>query len=362
MQPHKARLLAKINREPVGITPDSSSYASDISRAFNWYNQEKDKKEARAYLRSYVEKEDAKHVDRVPDNMILTTYGWMSRMLLNGCIFKDEHVTRLNGYIDTLRTYTGSRTTRQDDSSLEAKKPSVRDYLEENVKEYIGELEGSLDAYLQDDTVLDLYKDMVGRKIPAQYCSYVEDWLKRKASEFVFVYENTDKLYKEGYSNISKKKLTGIIKLINAWLESSERYRNFKKANRKPVVRKAKPPGVQVAKLKYKKEEPSLGLKSISPVEIIGASQVWIYNTKYKKISVYRTDSKEGIQVKGTVLQNYDPAQCEQKALRKPGDVLKKVLEGGKLVLRKLLSEIPSRNHTVNGRMSDECIILRAIR
>ena len=40
--------------EPHGITPDLSNYKSALSRAFNFYNQDKDKKDARLYLKTYI--------------------------------------------------------------------------------------------------------------------------------------------------------------------------------------------------------------------------------------------------------------------------------------------------------------------
>ena len=33
--------------EPIGITPDLVNYKSALSRAFNFYNQDRDKKDAR---------------------------------------------------------------------------------------------------------------------------------------------------------------------------------------------------------------------------------------------------------------------------------------------------------------------------
>ena len=176
------------------------------------------------------------------------------------------------------------------------------------------------------------------------------------------VYESTDDLVKEGYSNLGKRKITALIKLMGEWLEDVNRYGEFKKANRKPRIKKAKSPLQQTSKLKFKKEDSELKIKSISPTELVGASQVWVYNTKYKKLSVYRTDSASGIQVKGSTLQNYDPDMCEQKALRKPEVTIPAVLTSGKVQLRKLFTDLSTKESKVNGRINEECVLLRAFK
>lgn len=351
----------KTLHEPRIDYTETTNYVSDVSRAFNWYNQEKDKKDARHYLRSYVGKENSKVIDRVPDSMILGTYGWIARMISNGSKFKEQDLNNLNAYVANLISYKPEvEIVIEEKPAVE--RPTVRDYLEDKVKEYLGELEGVIDDILFNDATFDLSKDLKARQIPAQYCPYISEWVKRKAGEFIGVYESKDKEFTQAYENFPRRKITQFIKTLSTWLQDIESYSQFKKANRKPRAKKIKPAGTQISKLKFKKEDANYKLRSINPVDIVGASQVWIFNTKYKKLSVYRTDSRDGIQVKGTTLQNYDPEQCEQKTIRKPEELLKKVMDGGKIVLRRILSDVKSANTAVNGRINEDCILLRAIR
>ncbi|NBR26480.1 MAG: hypothetical protein EBU08_22410, partial [Micrococcales bacterium] len=60
---------------------------------------------------------------------------------------------------------------------------------------------------------------------------------------------------------------------------------------RKKRTVKEKPASVVVAKLNYLQEFAELGLKSIAPEKIIGASQVWAYNTKTKLLGVYNAEN-----------------------------------------------------------------------
>jgi hypothetical protein len=348
---------------------DPDNYVSTLSHAFNWYHQEKEKKDARAYLKEYITlhftKKDVKTFDRLTDSQIVNTYAWISRMLLNGAVtLKENEQVKFTNYLQSILD-TSDQLDEETEEVEEVKttRPSVRENMEEKVREYLGELEGVIDDIVKDGGEFDLFKNMQGRALPVQYVPYIQAFVKSKAGEFIYVYENFgDEQIKEGYSNLGKRKVTLLIKTLSHWLEDLERYGQFKKANRKPRPKKIKPPTVQVAKLKYLKESEELKIKSVNPTELVGASQVWIYNVKYKKLAVYRSDSSTGLQVKGTTVQNYDPDQCEQKTLRKPADTLKKVLEGGKVQLRKLLSELTTKESNVNGRINEDCLIVRVFR
>jgi hypothetical protein len=343
----------------------SDNYVSGLSWAFNWYNQEKDRKDARSYLKDYIthhlSKNDVKTFDRVPDKKISTTYGWIARMVMNSALtLKEADYIKFNTYLQSILDISDLEPEiEQIEKPVRA---SVRDHMKEKVHEYLGELEGAIDDYINNDIEFNLYNDLKSKAIPQPYCPYIEQWLKEKAFELISVYDSTDEDVKEGYSNLGKRKLTSLIKLISSWTEDLDRYFQFKKANRKPRVKNAKPAGVQVSKLKYKREDVELGIKSVLPTEIVGASQVWIYNTKYKKLAVYRSESSSGIQVKGTSLQNYEPELSEQKTLRNPKETLREVLNAGKVQLRRIIPELTTKETPVNGRINEECLIVKVIK
>ena len=344
--------------EPHGITPDLSNYKSALSRAFNFYNQDRDKKDARGYLRTYIKhKGMTVDIDRVPDNEINLTYGWLSRILLNGNTLLDRHNEDLDSYINNLSTTKEVKVVVN-----KVPKPSVRDYMQDKIAEVIGELEGQVDAFLKEDKEFDLYNYLQANSIPKPYCKDIDTWARKRGMEFTDVYKTTDKDTKDGYSNISRRQQANLVKMFGAFIVDLEKYTQFKKANRKPRVTKAKPPAVQVARIKFKKEDTELGIKSVNPSEMVGASQVWVYNVKYKRLAAYRSDSVQGIQVKGSTLQNYDPDMSECRSIRRPEAFLKVLLDASKVKLRKLLSDLTTKGYDVTGRINDECIIVRVIK
>jgi len=345
--------------EPHGITPDLTNYKSALSRAFNFYNQDKDKKDARLYLKTYIKhKGMTVDIDSVSDSNIILTYGWLSRMVLNGNTLIDRHNEDLDSYISNLST------TKQVIKVVVDKtpRPSVRDYMQDKIAEVIGDLEGQVDAFLKEDKEFDLYNYLQANSIPKPYCKDIDEWARKRGTEFTEVYKTTDKDTKDGYSNISRRQQANLVKMFGSFIVDLEKYTQFKKANRKPRVTKAKPPAVQVARIKFKKEDTELGIKSVNPSEMVGASQVWVYNVKYKRLAAYRSDSVQGIQVKGSTLQNYDPDMSECRSIRRPEAFLKVLLDASKVKLRKLLSDLTTKGYDVTGRINDECIILRVIK
>jgi hypothetical protein len=345
--------------EPHGITPDLTNYKSALSRAFNFYNQDKDKKDARIYLKTYIKhKGMAVDIDGVSDSNIILTYGWLSRMVLNGNTLIDRHNEDLDSYINNLSI------TKQVIKVVVDKtpRPSVRDYMQDKIAEVIGDLEGQVDAFLKEDKEFDLYNYLQANSIPKPYCKDIDEWARKRGTEFTEVYKTVDKDTKDGYSNISRRQQANLVKMFGSFIVDLEKYTQFKKANRKPRATKAKPPAVQVARIKYKKEDTELGIKSVNPSEMVGASQVWVYNVKYKRLAAYRSDSVQGIQVKGSTLQNYDPDMSECRSIRRPEAFLKVLLDASKVKLRKLLSDLTTKGYDVTGRINDECIIVRVIK
>jgi hypothetical protein len=346
--------------EPSGITAELPNYKSALSRAFNFYNQNKDKKDARVYLKTYVKQHKLEiDLDRVSDKQIDTTSSWLAKLLLNGNQIKIEDIDKLHVYLKNLVL------TEPEVKEVEVEKvarPTIQDYMQDKIAEVVGELEGHIDAFIKESKELDLYAYLQGNNVPKPYCANIDAWVRKRSQEFIEVYQSDDKELKEAYSFITRRQLANLIKMLGSFVTDIERYTQFKKANRKPRVKKAKPASMQVAKLNYKKEDTELGLKSVNPAEIVGASQVWVYNTKYKRLAAYRSDSALGIQVKGSTLQNYDPDMSEQKSIRRPEIIVKRVLTSSKVQLRKFLSDIETKEFELTGRINDECIIVRVIK
>jgi gamma-glutamylcyclotransferase (GGCT)/AIG2-like uncharacterized protein YtfP len=260
----------------------------------------------------------------------------------------------------------------QDDNSEEiaaaavAAKPNVQEIMRERTREVAGEIEGWLDDFiLSGGKANDISVNSVGlmteRNIMAQHVSIISDIWKTKLSEFETALSGDDDQLKEAYSHLTKTQLKALIKFCEAILASLQSYVSVKKAAKTVRKKKAVSPEKVVAKLKYLNEFSELKLTSVAPKTILGSTEIWLYDTQKRKLMYYVADSHIGtMTVKGTTIVGFDATKSGVKTLRKPADVLKKLMAGGKPASRKVFSEINAVHAQPNGRTNEHTIILKA--
>ena len=351
--------------DPTGsrLDPDSTSYKEQIQVLFNWYSAEKKRSDAYKYYSDYVKKfrnKEYKSFQKVDEGSIVTTLGWLARLILRGAKISEEHQKRLNDNITILINNVVLEETVEKETKRVV--VNIQDAIKQKTKEYIGDLEGAVDEFIKEDKEFSLYNDFKGKQIPAPYVSDVKVWAEKKLEEYNEVISSKDSQLVEGYSNFNKKKLKAIVKLFEQFIEDCDKYGQFKKANRKPRAVRQRPPAQQVKNIKYKVKDDELNIESEKPVDLIGAAQVWVFNTKTRKLAVYTSESSQGMQVKGTTLQNWDPEKSKQKTLRKPEEQIKDLMSSGKVKLRTFMDSIKSKEGTVNGRINIDTVILKIMR
>lgn len=365
----RAEKVANPKTAVVGAEPDASKivagsegYSTKFITAMNWYSIDGNKADARKFIREYIKKNrpaDLKDFDKVSDKEIRPTYGWIARLLSRGSTLSDFHVDNFNHY---LLTILKPATPVVQKTVIVSNKPSIQDAMNEKISAYIGTLEGAYDDYITDGTEFSLEADMKAKEIPQAYVAKIDEWAKRKLREWIEITEGKDSQLNEAFSHYTKVSKKNVAKFFAAMIQDCEKYGAFKKANRKPRTVRQKTPAQQVKNLKYKTRDDELNISSVNPMDIIGASAVWLFNTKNRKLSVYRTESGQGLQIKGSSLQNYDPEVSEVKTLRKPAEQLQELLNAGKVQLRKFMEAIKTKGGEVNGRVNLEMLIIRIIK
>ena len=164
----------------------------------------------------------------------------------------------------------------------------------------------------------------------------------------------------EGYSHLKTADFKRYFAYIDQTLTEIEQYRGIKKATKKVRVKRAVSKEKVVAKLKYAKEDKSLKLVSINPADIVGAQELWVYNTKTRKLGKYvAVDQYQTLSVKGTSIINFSETKSTSKTLRKPEEKLKEFAKAGKIDLRKFLENIKATETRLNGRISVDVLLLK---
>ena len=353
------------------LDPSSPDYVINLMRINNWYSTDKTRSDAHKYFVQYVKHNmpsSSKIFAEVDEKDVHMTYGWMARMLLQGANIRADHLAGFNAELNRLLAIGKKRLDAKSNvitvktPIATVKRPSIQDAIKEKASEYIGELEGFVDDFCTEDKEFNLYNHLKGNQIPGPYVTEVKDWAEKKLAQWQEVVDSKDSQVVEGYSNFDKRKLKRIVKMFESFVEDSIRYGQFKKANRKPRATKEKPAITQIKNLKYKLKDDELSLTSVKALDLVGAEQVWLFNTKTRKLAVYTSESTKGMTVKGTALQNWSPDKSKQKTLRKPDEQIKDLLSSGKVKLRSFLDSIKAKEQNVNGRINIDTIILKIIR
>ena len=177
------------------------------------------------------------------------------------------------------------------------------------------------------------------------------------------VLTGTDPDLKEGYRNYTKPQVRKLLEFYTKIVSDAEQYSaNAKKArkiNRKPRVVSVEK---VVKNLKFKKTDQEYKLISIEPAQIMAAQELWTFNTRNRMLTVYRAQDAGGLGVKNVKITGYSESTSTSKRLRKPEEVLQKVLTGGKPTLRTLMDEIKTKPVGFSSRIVADTILLRVIK
>jgi len=350
-----------IGSEPIGedVQCTRSDYNSSLCRALSWYSYDQDFSDAKKYAIEYLkktDKESASVLSKIKETDFNKSICWTMRLEMRGAILSVDHHNRIQNHIQELLigVQVAAEPKKQQLDSTKESNPN------DKLIEYLGDIEGIIDLWIKTNEVFDLYNDMTKRNLPKSYSQSIIDLLTPKLTELRLA--QTDEVLKEGYSNFSTFRMKKYIAFIEKLLDDVNRFCQYKKNTRKPRAKKFKSPDVLVSKLNYNKKSDEYKVTSIPPENIIGAEQLWVFNVKTRKLGIYRATGVSGLGVDKTKIINFDPETSIQKTIRKPDEVLQKCLDGGKLVLRKLLSEIKAVESQLTGRLNEDVIILRAVK
>lgn len=361
--------------EPIFATqPMDEHRPGALAIAFNWYSRYFDRKMAKEQLALYAENqiEDSKHgqalakqLHRVEDREVIATYGWLARLSMRGLKLEEGEKQRLDQEIDRLVRTVNKPEVVEKPEEVKSAKPNVQEIMRERAREAAGDLEGQLDEFiLAGARSAEINANSVGilseRSILPQHISILTEVWRKKLAEFQEVLAGRDTQLAEAYSHYSRHQIKAVIKFCEAVLAGFDSYINVKKAARTPRKRKPVSLEKQVSKVKFQKKHDELKLVSVHPGKIIGATEVWAYDTAKRKLWYLVADSHVGtLGVKGATILGFDTSKSGVKTVRKPAEVIKKLMAAGKPASRKLFTDIAAVQAQPNGRTNENLIILK---
>ena len=330
---------------------------------------EVDSKECSAVIKSWVRK----NYDKTTASAILKNEEWRFNKshIAAYCYWTsledvepapDDSVEWMTEYFAELAERGKSLVKEQ--KKEEKKKANVHTpSIQERMREQLSEIVGQFEVWLDEQPTKDVPKffDWLKKNNVAQaHISKIREYYVPMHAEFeALLQKDCDPELKEGYGHLTKAEIKQHIKWFESLFTDLDAYNNLKRATRKTRVKKAPSTEKLVSKLKYKKDDARYKIVSIDPAKIVGATELWVFNTKNRKLGKYVAEDGVELTVKGTTLQFFDANKSVCKTLRKPEEQLAAFGKAGKVALRKFLEEIKATETKMNGRLNEHTVLLK---
>ena len=335
----------------------------DLIKTLSWYAQNKDNKDAQKWACDFLKKKHKLDVSSVIKGQS-PTFGFICRIISNGGSLSAKDQIWLENTITKLKDELNAPKEVVVETQPKVVVPNIQDRIREKASECIGELEGQLDELITSSFSANSapYAVMHTMEIKGVHTKHISDWFKTKRIEFDDVLHTDDAEVKEGYSNFSKPQLKKIIAWCDQVILDCGKIAGEAVKSRKPRKRKSKTPEQLVAKISVMEEYKELKLKSVPTKDIIGAMQLWVFNTKNRKLGCYHAIDADGLSVKGSSIINFNESKSVQKTLRKPEAIMPEIVKGGKVYLRNALDGIRAVESGLTGRLNADIILVRVVK
>jgi hypothetical protein len=348
---------------------DDVAFENRMRRSFFYYNYFYSQKDFKKYVVEWMKNpehgftaDDVKTFQRSPDRAIEMTACSLVKAHKQGMPFRGRHIEYIKESI--ARAINSTAEEVEEVVVAEAPKayvPTIQDRMNEKTADTIGELEGHYDEFINNPKYnFSPYEYLVVNNVAQSQLTKYEEVYQARFDELKLAFEKTDEQLQEGYSHYKTADFKRIFAFLDQILNDIIQYRGLKRATKKVRAPKSVSKEKVVSKLKFAKEDKVLRLVSINPADIIGAQELWVYNSKTRKLGKYVADSLKGpLNVKGTSIIGFDEHKSITKTLRKPEEKLKEFAKASKIQLRKFIEDIKATETKLNGRISVDVILLR---
>jgi len=342
----------------------------------NFFHFEVDTKECISIIKTHVKKVYDKDKSRVilknkdydfSKAHIAAYCHWIAE----GKVAEQSSIDWMTGFFDGL--YDKGLTIVEEVKAAEAAKPknlyvpSIQERIKEASGNIIADIEIEIDKFILDPKgfkKFDVVKFFRAKQVNQAHARHIRAFYEGILGEYLMLQKpatEQDEQLREGYAHLGKAEIKKAVELFQGIVGACDLITAESKATRKTRSPKPKSADKLVAKMKYCKSDEKYKVASINPTDIIGCNELWIFNTKTRKIGKYVSEEHQTLQVKGTTLLFFDDKQSFAKTLRKPEQQLSEFNKSGKVQLRKFLDNIKGVETKLNGRFNADTVILKAV-
>lgn len=268
----------------------------------------------------------------------------------NGTTYSYINVEIENALKQTAKFVYNKELENQDKPKVPQISPVVR-LINKINREVIAYCEIEIDSIIQGEEYapINMTKLLGESEMSAKGCEMILECLHKEVMDFTLIQSGKDEDLNEAYSFVNKRQISKVIKTVRDWICDVEKYRQTVKKTT-VRVKKVKPAGAQVKDLKYDKDG-----SSISATKIPGSIDTIIFNSKTRKLQVYKAVGRQGLSVKGTSIKDFDDVKSFQFTVRKVA--IHHFIGKDPKWIEKNMSDKVKRTK-VNGRVNEHCRIV----
>lgn len=334
------------------------SYKIDLIKALNYYNTTYDERDKSKWTIEYVtDKTQKKFLSLLPDYEF-HSIGSLVRLKHRNQYLDDQELTKIDNEINRLVELAKSLKVAEPTEPTKQQTVNVHEHVLTEAEKIAAEFDGLIDEFIHENKVPNFAEYLKNNNVSARVSSKVPELFSLAIEEITLALSGDDKELSEGYNNFTKYRLKKLLTIYQSITEACNQHKIIAKVTYKPRKKKEKPVSKIISKLKFQKDDESLGIKSELPSKLIGASEVWLYNTKYKILQVYKVSEPSKMSVKGTTLIGWDTKLSNGKRIRKP-EMLSMILSMGKRDMMKSFRDIKTNELAVTGRINQNTLILK---
>lgn len=346
--------IAKLKKMTKSDEPlvDPMNYRSSFIQLLNYYNIHFTKEQKKEWAVEYLKEEYPKK--KIP-NVSDTEFRYLGTLVRINSLDNYLEPEDLNKIKEECERILSLVSTEKEPTEVSEETTSrsekIQETLDQKASEFIGEFEGLVDNFILEGTIPNIQSLIVSMDISSRVTPRIVDYAEKQKNYYNSVVNDKDAL---SYYSISKPNLKKIFSFYETLIEKISQSKKV----RKQRVQKEKPAGVLVKSLKYQIKDETLNLRSKPPADIIGADEVYLYNTAKHRLFYFKALDGQKLTVKGTTIMNYDDNKSYSKNIRKPEVTLPKFDNKGKIDSRREMKDVVAKDNKVTGRTSDETIIL----
>lgn len=364
-KPKKRIVSASIESVFIGEEPKWDNPRTTLISALNWYANQNGPKESKKYTLDHLKKEKYSKtiLEKVSsiDEIMFSNIGFVCRIIDRGAEIdkKDWIKEKINALLKSAEA-----PVKISEFAKNAPTISIQDRIFDQSSLYIAEIDGYVDEFIKTKVTPEFnpYDWMISNLVKSVHAKQIQTHFSSMLDELKLAYDKKDEDLVEGYSSYKKIELKNFIKFLQTIIDDCTKIIDNSKLIKAPRKKKIVPVDKKVSKVQYKKEDIEYKLASISPTEIVGATQLWVFNTKYKRLGLYKSVDDSGFSVKGTTIEGFDSVLSIQKTLRKPLESLNDFKKAKKPELKRFLSDIKCKESPLNGRLNSDTILLKVIK